>query len=112
MKFTIEVGAAFRWNLQIAGDWLDSDSSPLASLPQILDTARKVSTVIEGVQFLPTNMMWDLPVVSIVRLTGRIKALSALPHGKFCRSSWFKMYPFFFTLRLGGYHLELLPAGV
>jgi len=81
VKYTIVVGATFQWTLQILGDNLDSDSSPLAHLPQVLDTARKVSNVMEGVQLLPINMMWDLPVVSTARLMGRIKALSGLPLG-------------------------------
>ena len=81
VKFTIAVEESFQWSLQIAGDSLQHDSLPLAHLPQGIDTARLARAVVEGVESLPSSMMWDLPAPSIATLTGRIKALSALPQG-------------------------------
>ncbi len=44
------IGETFHWYLLISGDHLDSNSSLLNHLPQVLDTARKVNIAIEGVQ--------------------------------------------------------------
>ena len=74
--------------VQISGDHLYLNSSPLNYLPQVLDTARKVNFAIEGVQMLTTTLMCNLLVVNIKKLTKRMKALSVLPEGKmFCKPS-------------------------
>ena len=76
------MGATFQWSLQIPGERLSSDCLPLASLPRVLDTARKVNAAIEGVQHLPASIMWDMPALSIARLAERINALSECPQDK------------------------------
>ncbi len=73
------IGETFHWYLLISGDHLDSNSSLLNHLPQVLDTARKVNIAIEGVQVLPTTLMCNLPVVNVTKLTKRMKTLSVLP---------------------------------
>ncbi len=88
MKYTIVIGETFHWYLQISGDHLDSNSSPLNHLTQVVDTARKVNIAVEGVQMLPTTLMCTLPVVNIIKLMKRMKVLSVLTEGKtFCKPS-------------------------
>ncbi len=51
------IGETFHLYLLISGDHLDSNSSLLNHLPQVLETAMKVNIAIEGVQMLPTTLM-------------------------------------------------------
>lgn len=81
VKYSIEVTEEFCWTLCITGDRIHPSSGILPALPQLLTSVAKVKEVIDGLASLPTDLVWDREVTTVEELQGRIKALSALPHG-------------------------------